>query len=33
MPDNEYIVKDVSKIRDYTKSQLTDIWNKAQKLK
>jgi hypothetical protein len=32
MPDNEYIVKDVSKIRDYTKSQLTDIWNKSQPL-
>ena len=31
MPDNEFIVKDVSKIRDYTKSQLTDIWNKANK--
>jgi len=33
MPDNEFIVKDVSKIRDYTKSQLTDIWNKAHKNK
>ena len=30
-PDNEFIIKDVNKVKEYTKSQLTDIWNKANK--